>query len=159
LSSSVGGPSKARISFSLLPVNRTGGALGGAGAGEAAAASVAAGEGAGGIAAASVAAEEGSGVLGLALSTEVALGLATGLAVATLRPCGVGGEERARDRSSLIGRGCSHPPALNSVRPVATARIALIVDLLPTVEATECANFFAEAGYARILNRPTLAVC
>ena len=58
------------------------------------------------MAAASVAAREGSRVLGLALSTDGALVVATGLAVATFRLCGVGGEERAREKSSLIERAC-----------------------------------------------------
>jgi hypothetical protein len=47
-----------------------------------------------------------SRVFGLASSTDVALFLATGLAAATFRLCGVGGEERARERSSLIERSC-----------------------------------------------------
>jgi len=47
-------------------------------------------------------AEGGSGVFGLAFSTDVALVLAA----ATFRLCGVGGEERAREKSSLIERAC-----------------------------------------------------
>jgi hypothetical protein len=50
--------------------------------------------------------ERGSGVFGLALSTDVALVLAAGLAAATFRLCGVGGDERAREKSSLIVLGC-----------------------------------------------------
>ena len=45
-------------------------------------------------------------MFGLALSTDVALVLAAGLVAATFRLCGVGGEERAREKSSLIERAC-----------------------------------------------------
>jgi hypothetical protein len=50
-------------------------------------------------------AEEASAVFCLAFSADVAL-VPAGLEAATFRLCGVGGEERAREKSSLIERSC-----------------------------------------------------
>src|SRR5262245_43879677 len=84
----------------------TAGWFGGVGAGGWAAASAAAWEGSRvlGLAFSTDVAEGGSWVFGLALSSDVACVLAVGLAVATFRIWGVGGEERARELRSQRAR-------------------------------------------------------